>query len=372
VIPGSAFARRDIIFKELRVRTLKLGDRGKEVLDVQSRLCGLGYSVGTDGVDGYFGDDTEKAVLKFQQECGLLVDGIVSDNTWCELVEAGNEPGERLLYLRIPSFRGADVLMLQRSLNCLGFNAGPEDGIFGSLTERAVLDFQRNAGLVMDGMVDESVLKVIDKVTKDGEPHSAEAKIPDRNGGCAGGRSLSETTISIDPGHGGNDSGSVADTGIIEKDINLSVALALGRALESLGARVVLTRDKDEAVPLYKRPVVANAAGADIFISIHHNSNPSPLAQGATAYFFSRQGYFSEAGKMLAQHIVTALAANLDVPELPAMGRNFAVLRETEMTAVQVEPVFISNPELGKIDIEELSRLEAEAILDGINRYFAT
>lgn len=370
MLQGSALRGATLFCKELRVRTLKPGDRGKEVLDVQSRLCGLGYSVGTDGVDGYFGDDTENAVLMFQQECGLLVDGIVSDNTWCELVEAGNEPGERLLYLRIPPFRGADVLVLQRSLNCLGFNAGPEDGIFGSLTERAVLDFQRNAGLVMDGMVDESVLKVMDKVTKDGEPHSAEAKIPDRNGGSAGGRSLSETTISIDPGHGGDDSGSVADTGIIEKDINLSVALALGRALESMGVNVVLTRDSDEAIPLYERPMVANAAGADIFISIHHNSNPSPLAQGATAYYFSRQGYFSEAGRMLAQHIVTALAANLDVPELPAMGRNFAVLRETEMTAVLIEPVFISSPGLGKMEIEELSRLEAEAILAGINRYF--
>ena len=117
------------------MKILKLGDRGKEVLDVQSRLCSLGYDVGTDGVDGYFGEDTQSAVLTFQQESGLVADGVVADNTWCELVEAGYKPGERLLYLRIPPFRGADVLTLQRSLNCLGFNAGPEDGILGELTE---------------------------------------------------------------------------------------------------------------------------------------------------------------------------------------------------------------------------------------------
>ena len=117
------------------MRTLKLGDRGKEVLDVQSRLSGLGYDVGTDGVDGLFGPDTQAAVLCFQQKIGLLVDGIVAENTWQELVEARYEPGERLLYLRIPPFRGADVLTLQRSLNRLGFNAGPEDAIFGAETE---------------------------------------------------------------------------------------------------------------------------------------------------------------------------------------------------------------------------------------------
>lgn len=354
------------------MRTLKRGDRGKEVLDVQSRLCGLGYDVGTDGVDGYFGDDTAAAVRIFQQGSGLVADGVVAENTWCELVEAGYKAGERLLYLRIPPFRGADVLQLQRSFNCLGFNAGPEDGIFGQQTETAVLDFQRNSGLVMDGMVDESVLKVIDKVTKDGEPHSIEVKIPDRNGGYAGGRSLAQTVIGIDPGHGGSDTGEVTSGHQVEKDYNLAVALALAGALDSLGIKTVMTRRNDDSVSLYERPAIANANNADIFISIHHNSNASSRAQGSTAYYFCRQGYFSEAGKMLARHIVASLAENLQLPALPVQGRNYAVLRETEMTAVQVEPCFISDPEIVSRDIAELAEIEAEAILQGIKSYFST
>jgi len=354
------------------VKILKFGDRGKEVLDVQSRLCSLDYDVGTDGVDGYFGEDTRAAILLFQQESGLIADGVVAENTWCELVEAGYKAGERLLYLRIPPFRGADVLMLQRSLNCLGFNAGPENGIFGGLTERAVLDFQKNSGLVMDGMVDDSVLRIMAKVTKDGEPHSTEAKIPDRNGGYAVDRSLADLTVTIDPGHGGDETGAVAPSGVNEKDLNLMVALELARALEGLGSRVVLTRDSDVTVGLYDRPASANAAGADIFLSIHHNYLPEGDAQAAAAYYFCRQGYFSEAGGLLAQHIVDNLSRELSVPAIPPLGQNYAVLRETSMTAVLVEPSFIDGPGLSGLDPQELARRESEAILAGIREYFTT
>ncbi|MHB8857938.1 MAG: N-acetylmuramoyl-L-alanine amidase [Thermoleophilia bacterium] len=350
------------------MKILKLGDRGKEVLDVQSRLCSLGYDVGTDGVDGYFGEDTRSAVLTFQQASGLVADGIVADNTWCELVEAGYKAGERLLYLRIPPFRGADVLSVQKSLNCLGFNAGPEDGIFGQSTEHAVLDFQKNSGLVMDGMVDESVLKLMAKVTKD-EPHSAEVKIPDRNGGYAVGRSLADVVIAIDPGHGGDDFGYSEGNLLSEKDLNLKTALLLAKALESLGSKVILTRSGDTTVPLYERPAIANAAGADIFLSIHHN-NGSASAQGAIGHYFCRQGYFSEAGSVLAQMIVDRLAMELSVEALPVLGRNYAVLRETEMTAVMVEPMFMTSPGETKIDSDELARRESEAILAGLREYF--
>ena len=74
------------------MKTLKLGDRGKEVLDVQSRLCSLGYDVGTDGVDGYFGEDTKSGILLFQQDSGLIADGVVAENTWCCLLYTSPSP----------------------------------------------------------------------------------------------------------------------------------------------------------------------------------------------------------------------------------------------------------------------------------------
>lgn len=365
---------RDIRAKRTRrvLKTLKFKDRGKEVLDVQSRLRALGYNVGTDGVDGFFGEDTRDAVVLFQQDNGLVSDGIVGENTWCELVESMYEPGERLLYLRIPPFRGADVLFLQKAINCLGFNAGPEDGIFGRQTERAVLDFQKNAGLVVDGMIDESVLNVVAKVTKDGEPHNTEAKIPDRNGGYISGRSLADITIVIDPGHGGDDDGAVSESGIKEKDLNLKLAFRLGKMLEAAGSKIVMTRDSDQNLSLYERPAAANMAQGDIFISIHHNNNESPKAQGAVAYYFCRQGYYSEAGRALADHIVSSISNKLNVPEIRAQGRNFTVLRETEMTGVQIEPAFITDPSIWeKMNSEEFIAREAEAIFSGLTDYFS-
>lgn len=354
------------------MKTLKLGDRGKEVLDIQARLRSIGYDVGTDGVDGLFGPETHAAILHFQQARGLLADGVVAENTWCELVETGYKPGERLLYLRVSPFRGDDVLDLQRSMNRLGFNAGPEDGIFGRQTERAVIDFQKNAGLVVDGMVDDSVLKAMSKVTKDGEPHSLEAKIPDRNGGYAAGRRISQLTIVIDPGHGGADAGAVSVTGMREKDLSLAVALGLAELLESDGATTVLTRRGDEDVPLYRRPEIANYANADLCVSIHLNNSSNDDARGAAAYYFCRQGYFSEPGMMLAQHVVERVAKELDIPAIQVLGRNFAILRETGMTAIMVEPVFITDRMLNGLlsDQRFISRISM-AVYGGLSEYFS-
>ena len=150
------------------MRNLSRGDRGKEVLDVQTRLRGRGFELGREGVDGFFGPSTELAVRSFQQERGLVVDGVVGANSWRELVEAGYELGDRLLYLREPPFRGDDVLALQVKLNLLGFNAGAERGVHDAEVERAVIDFQRNAGLPLDGIVGESTLVKLEAVRKAG------------------------------------------------------------------------------------------------------------------------------------------------------------------------------------------------------------
>lgn len=353
------------------MKVLKTGDRGKEVLDVQSRLRSLGYSVGTDGVDGLFGEATCDAVLLYQQRNGLLTDGVVGENTWCELVESMYVPGERLMYLRIPPYRGADALYLQRSLNCLGFNAGPEDGIFGSMTERAVLDFQKNTGLLVDGMVDDSVLKAIAKVTKNGELHKPEAKIPDRDGGYVRGRRLEDAAIVLDAAHGGNDDGLVTAAGIREKELNLKLARMLGKKLELAGSAVISTRHDDSDLSLYERSATANAARADVLISIHHNSNASPRAQGAAAYYFCRDSYYSEAGRMLADHIIDGIAGKLGIRPLPAMGRNYAMLREAEMTAVQVDCSFISVEGIeASLENDNLITVEMEGIFTGLRDYF--
>jgi len=325
------------------VRNLSRGDRGKEVLDVQTRLHGQGFELGREGGDGFFGPSTEIAVWSFQQRRDLLVDGLVGANTWRELVEAGYALGDRLLYLREPPFRGDDVLALQVKLNLLGFNAGAERGVHVEDVERAVLDFQRNAGLPPDGIVGESTLIKLEAVRK-AESGGEGKKIPERDGGYVQARNLTGQTVVIDPGHGGPDSGCVSARGIAEKDVALTLGLRLAELLRAEGCRVRLSRQRDEQVPLYARADAANAAGAEYFVSLHCNADKSPAAHGVACYYFQRSHYYSEHGRRLAEYIGARLAAT-DAPYLGSFGRNYGVLRETRSIAVLVEPLFLSSPE---------------------------
>lgn len=90
--------------------------------------------------------------------------------------------------------------------------------------------------------------------------------------------------VVIDAGHGGEDDGAIGVSGVPEKDITLSIALATARSLRSRGFEVVLTRDDDTFLPLARRSGLTDASGAGLFVSIHANSAPSPQAWGIETY----------------------------------------------------------------------------------------
>ena len=85
--------------------------------------------------------------------------------------------------------------------------------------------------------------------------------------------------IVIDPGHGGSDPGTVACMAY-EKDFNLDIAIRLKKLLEDKDINVLMTREDDVYVSTYARPIMANEAGADLFISIHNNSCGNPSVSG--------------------------------------------------------------------------------------------
>ena len=96
-------------------------------------------------------------------------------------------------------------------------------------------------------------------------------------------------TVFIDAGHGGRDVGALG-VKAREKDINLKVALALGKLIKQNypGINIVYTRSTDKFVELGRRAVIANKAKADLFISIHTNSTAAgkkgTKAQGTETY----------------------------------------------------------------------------------------
>jgi N-acetylmuramoyl-L-alanine amidase len=91
--------------------------------------------------------------------------------------------------------------------------------------------------------------------------------------------------VVIDAGHGGKDPGALGKKSK-EKNIVLSVALKTGKLIEDSfeDVEVVYTRKTDEFIELHKRAQMANESGADVFISIHCNSNKSPSPYGSETY----------------------------------------------------------------------------------------
>lgn len=199
------------------MRPVRLGDRGAAVEDIQRRLRTLGYDLGPTGIDGVFFGLTADAVRSFQQENGLAEDGLVGDETWSALVDATFTLGDRMLYLRVPYFHGHDVGLLQEALNALGFACGVVDRIFGPYTEHAVREFQRNTGLVADGIAGEETLQAVNALRhvwegKGSQAHSAARAAQVR--ACDG---LSRKRLTV----GGLDE---AGTKVAERVANLALA----------------------------------------------------------------------------------------------------------------------------------------------------
>lgn len=92
-------------------------------------------------------------------------------------------------------------------------------------------------------------------------------------------------TLVLDPGHGGTDPGAVG-TNAKEKDLNLKVALLVGEKISERcpDVKIIYTRKTDKTVPLKDRPMIANKANGDLFVSIHTNSSDSRIPCGTETY----------------------------------------------------------------------------------------
>ncbi len=159
------------------------------------------------------------------------------------------------------------------------------------------------------------------------------------------GKSPSEITVVLDPGHGGaKDRGATSPHGGDEKDANLLLARDVKTALESLGYRVILTRSDDRAIPLYERARPAHEMGADAFISIHHNA---PSVDGDVAAIrYSAVYAWNGIGERLAKSIANHMDAvqGPDCPSKGALHANFAVTRSPEIPSCLIEADFITHP----------------------------
>lgn len=354
------------------MRIIHPGDRGEDVHDVQQRLVAAGHSIDPRELGGAFGPSTGAAVRAFQQRRGIPADGLVGSETWAHLVEAGYSLGDRTLYLRLPAFRGDDVLSLQLRLNALGFDAGREDGIFGQRTDAAVREFQRNVGSEPDGIVGHETIAGLDRLRRrdEGEPEGRSRALVREGEAVLTMRSwLAGATIAIDPGHGPDEPGATGPGGTVEADVTLALAEALAQELAARGARPTLLRDPGADPPQSVRTKAANELGATLCLALHVNSG-EPGAEGATCFYFGTERTHSPAGRRLAELIQEELTGRLGLLDGRVHPLAVEVLRETRMPAVQVEPCFITNPREERLLADPSFRGGvARAIASGIERF---
>lgn len=194
-------------------------------------------------------------------------------------------------------------------------------------------------------------------------------------------RTMDIEKVCLDPGHGGKDDGKIGVTGILEKNVNLELALAIKEALErELDLEVILTREDDQLLSLTRRTEIANEAGADVFVSIHCNSWFSERTGGFEAYFLAParsesertlaryenaaggsvasgpsgdidfilwdlvQNEFINESSTLAEYIQKEMDDRLGIRSRGVKQANFTVLQGARMPAVLVETAFLSNP----------------------------
>src|SRR5471032_2059986 len=120
--------------------------------------------------------------------------------------------------------------------------------------------------------------------------------------------------IVIDPGHGGIDSGTSGVNGLMEKNLVLDEALRLSRELSRRANYVVhLTRDSDVYIPLKERVNIGRSWRADLFISLHADSNPDAGVNGLSIYTLSERGSDKEAAALARKENQSDVIAGVDL-----------------------------------------------------------
>jgi N-acetylmuramoyl-L-alanine amidase len=188
--------------------------------------------------------------------------------------------------------------------------------------------------------------------------------------------------IFIDAGHGGKDVGAVGELDgmkIYEENINLTISLLVRDELEKRGFTVVMSRETDVFIELAERVDMANAAKADMFVSLHCNS-AVPAAYGTRILYTDRSvsykkikfaGYFEKAIEEFA-NLYDKMRKDVFVrSDKEESGYYLAVLRDTNMPSILIEMGFITNESDLRLFLNESWQYDiAYAIADAIEKAY--
>ena len=184
-------------------------------------------------------------------------------------------------------------------------------------------------------------------------------------------KNIYKKVIVVDAGHGGHDPGAVS-YGYEEAALNLKIVKNVKELLKDTGVKAYFTRLDDTFVTLYDRAAFAGLVGADMFISVHHNSSDNTNACGTSVYYGGLDTYTSLNGLTsaeLAYRMEEALLEKLETERFSTgiIDRNFVVVRDSEAPAILIEVGFISNKaECERLVKDKFSKKVATAIVETV------
>ena len=188
--------------------------------------------------------------------------------------------------------------------------------------------------------------------------------------------------VVIDAGHGAADSGKVGINDVLEKDINLSIALRLKELLEQQDIKVVMTREDDEGTypktganrkmrDMQKRVEVINKEQPALTVSIHQNSYPDDSVSGPQTFYYEGSNESKAAAEILQKQLITTLQPHKE--RVAKSNTAYYLLKNTNYPVVIVECGFLTNQEEAKLLCEEeYQQRAAWAIHLGILQYLNT
>jgi N-acetylmuramoyl-L-alanine amidase len=358
------------------MQPLRRGADGIAVADVRRMLASLGLLDNTDPhTVAAYDEATELAIRHFQQRRGLTVDGVVGTETYAALTEAHWRLGDRVLAHEPGQLlTGDDVSSLQTQLLELGYDLIRADGSFGARTADGLRNFQRDYGLVADGICGPATLRALRQLERrvvGGRPQLLREMIAVADSGP----SLLGKRIVVDPGHGGDDLGTVHPDDergdITEAELNWDLAARLEGRLTALGVSAWLTRGPHNGASDQDRAQLANDVSADLVISLHVDGFVSPRANGLAVYYYGARESASSIGERLADLVQRELVARTGMTNGRIHAKTWALLRLTRMPTVRVELGYLTSPLDRMRLIDPLFRdTVAEGLLVAIQRLY--
>ena len=325
------------------MQPLRRGAAGSAVAEVRRMLASIGLLDNTNGERAeVFDEATELAVRHFQQRRGISVDGAVGSETYAALTGAHWRLGDRVLaHEAAAPLTGDDVAELQTKLMELGYPLTRADGVFGLATADALRRFQREYGLVPDGICGPATLRALRQLNRrvvGGRPQW----LRDVAAVADSGPSLLGKRLVLDPGHGGDDLGVVVGD-VNEAELAWDLASRIEGRLTALGVQTWLTRGPHIDASEEQRAQLANDVSADLVLSLHIDGSQSPLANGVAAYYYGAGESASTIGERLADLAQRELVARTGMGDNRIHGKTWALLRLTRMPAVRVEIGYLTS-----------------------------